>query len=187
MQTNFHQNDKEAIMKDFRLPMRIISLAVICIVVLVSGCSSDKKEEPSADISTPQKTEEQKPGKETTEMNSEGMMTIYAELFTTHTKGPVIFPHDKHNKEFKIACNECHHIYENGKNVWNEDIKPDKCEKCHNEPTVKKEKSLPPDLQKKNLKLAFHNKCLACHRKRKAENPELKSPTTCSGCHKKME
>jgi len=174
-------------MKDFRLPIRGLSFAAICIVILISGCSSDKKEESSARMSAPQKTEAPPQGAETTEMNSEGMITIYADLFTTHTKGPVEFPHDKHNKKFNVACNECHHVYENGKNIWNKEAKPEKCEVCHNEPTVKKEKSLPPDLQKKNLKLAFHNKCLGCHRKRKAENPELNPPTTCSGCHKKAE
>jgi len=172
-------------MKEFRLPVRVFPLAVICITILVLGCSSDKKEKPSSDMNAPQKIEDQTPASDSTVMTSEGVITLYADLFTTHTKGPVMFPHDKHQKEFNIACNECHHIYENGKNVWNKDLKPAKCETCHTEPTVIKEKSLSLDLQKKNLKLAFHNKCLGCHRKRKAENPELKSPTTCTGCHKK--
>jgi hypothetical protein len=29
-------------------------------------------------------------------------------------RGPVKFTHKKHAEDYKVACNECHHEYENG-------------------------------------------------------------------------
>jgi hypothetical protein len=60
-----------------------------------------------------------------------------------------------------------------------------KCEACHDEPTHKGEKTLSKDLQKRNLKLAFHNNCRTCHRKAKKENPNTDAPTTCGKWHEK--
>ncbi len=110
-------------------------------------------------------------------------MELYSPLWKTHKKSAVEFQHEKHYKDYKIPCNECHHIYKDGKNVWKEGMEVKKCEECHNEPTIKGEKRLSPELQKKNLKLAFHNNCIGCHKKVKKENPKTKAPTTCSKCH----
>jgi hypothetical protein len=76
---------------------------------------------------------------------------------------------------------------ENGKNVWKEGDKVQKCMECHNEPTVKGEKKLPKDKQKLNLKLAFHNNCQGCHKKlKKKDKTKYKDiPTTCIKCHPK--
>ncbi|RLA93484.1 MAG: hypothetical protein DRG83_20930 [Deltaproteobacteria bacterium] len=110
---------------------------------------------------------------------------LYSPLWKTHKKSAVMFFHEKHAKEYKVSCTECHHVYKDGKNVWKEGMEVKKCEACHNEPTVKGEKKLSPELQKKNLKLAFHNNCIGCHKKLKKENPKTKAPTTCSKCHPK--
>ena len=175
-------------MKNLNGCIRYYFFTAVCVFIFVSACSSEKPAPPPEDTSAPKKTEEQTSAADLKKPapDSEGVITIYAELFSTHTKGPVLFTHDKHHKEYKIACNECHHIYENGKNIWTEEKKTETCDVCHNEPTVKKEKSLSPDLQKKNLKLAFHNNCRLCHRKLKAEDASIKAPTTCSGCHEKI-
>lgn len=167
--------------------IKTICFVFICTTILLAGCAPDTKEELPQEPSIPtesDKTSSHDPAK-AAEDTSNGTITIYAKLFTEHTKGPVEFTHDNHAKNYSTGCNECHHVYENGKNIWKEGMEVKKCEVCHNEPTVKKEKSLPPDLQKKNLKLAFHNNCRACHRKIRADDLETKAPTTCRGCHKK--
>ena len=104
-----------------------------------------------------------------------------------HTKSPVKLSHKKHSEDYKVACNECHHVYKDGKNVWKEGDKVQKCMECHNEPTIKGEKKLPKDKQKLNLKLAYHNNCQACHKKLKKQDKEKygKIPTTCIQCHPK--
>lgn len=111
------------------------------------------------------------------------MITIKASLWANPTKAPVEFTHKKHAEDYKIACNECHHVYKDGKNVWKDTDPVDKCDKCHNEPTIEGEKKLSPEQQKLNLKLAFHNNCQGCHQKLKKEKPDTKAPVTCAACH----
>jgi hypothetical protein len=158
-------------MKNKRIYYNRVFLAIICAAVFFIVYTPVKE----MDASQSQKTE----------ASPSETITIYAKLFKKHTKGPVTFTHGKHVEDYKIACQECHHVYQNGKNVWKKEMKVEKCEVCHNEPTVKREHTLPPDLKKKNLKLAFHNNCRACHKKTKKENPETKAPTKCGECHKK--
>ena len=110
-------------------------------------------------------------------------ITIKPSIWPTLTKSAVVFNHKKHSQDYKIACTQCHHVYKDGQNTWKEGDPVEKCEKCHTEATVQGEAKLPPDQKKLNLKLAFHNNCINCHKKLKAENPESKAPTTCAGCH----
>lgn len=99
---------------------------------------------------------------------------------------PVIFDHDTHMGEYE--CLQCHHRYEDGENVLEEDeltdIEPDelitlnvmpeeelsgiKCASCHN---YKKEKSTLNSME------AFHGQCIGCHEE-KASGPVL-----CGECH----
>lgn len=110
-------------------------------------------------------------------------IVIKSALWPTPTKAAVAFTHKKHAVDYKIACADCHHKFEAGKNVWKEGDAVDKCEVCHNEPTVQGEKKLPPEQQKLNLKLAFHENCQGCHQKLKKEKPDTTAPVTCTGCH----
>ncbi|MFP5212720.1 MAG: cytochrome c3 family protein [Acidobacteriota bacterium] len=110
-------------------------------------------------------------------------ITLKSKLWATPTKAPVEFTHKKHYEDLKIACAECHHVMKDGKNVWKEGDKVQKCEECHTEPTVTAEKKLPPDQQKLNLKIAFHDNCLGCHQKTKKDKPDTKAPVTCAACH----
>jgi hypothetical protein len=112
-------------------------------------------------------------------------ITIQSTLWPQVTKGPVTLNHKKHNEELKVACAECHHAYQDGKNVWKEGDPVKKCQECHNEPTIQMEKKLPPDQQKLNLKIAFHTNCQECHKKFKKDHAESKIPVTCAGCHPK--
>ncbi len=113
------------------------------------------------------------------------VITIKSSIYEHPRKSPVEFTHKKHAEDYKIACAECHHVYKDGKNVWKEGDPVQKCEECHNDPTTKGLKKLPPEQQKKNLELAFHNNCVGCHKKLKKENKETKAPTTCKQCHPK--
>ena len=73
-------------------------------------------------------------------------------------KGAVKFTHKKHNVDFKIACAECHHVYEGGKNVWTEKDHVDKCSKCHDSKAKnKKTKAM-------KLQNAYHKNCKTCHK-----------------------
>ena len=112
-------------------------------------------------------------------------INIKASLWPNPTKGPVKFSHKKHAEDYKVACAECHHVFKDGKNVWKEGDKVDKCEACHNEPTITGEMKLPPDKQKLNLKIAFHKNCQGCHQQLKKKDPAkyAKIPVTCAQCH----
>jgi hypothetical protein len=104
-------------------------------------------------------------------------------VWPTPTKANVAFTHKKHSEEYKVACNQCHHVYKDGKNVWKEGDAVERCDKCHTEATIQGEKKLPPDQQKLNLKLAFHNQCIPCHQKEKKAKADTKAPVTCAQCH----
>ena len=121
------------------------------------------------------------------EQKAPEVIDIQAKLWSEHTKGPVNFDHKKHQEEYKIKCDQCHHVYKDGKNTWKEGDKVQKCEECHNEPTIKGEKKLPEDKQKLNLKIAFHENCQGCHKemKKKDKAKYAKIPTTCIKCHTK--
>ena len=73
--------------------------------------------------------------------------------------------HKEHQDEYKkadgkkIACEECHHVYEDGKNIWKDDNYVQKCGECHN-PL----KSDPKNKKNKKLQLAFHKNCKTCHK-----------------------
>jgi hypothetical protein len=112
---------------------------------------------------------------------------IKATLWKEHTKSGVEFSHKKHATEYGGKCTECHHVYKDGKNVFKEGDKVQKCQECHNEPTIKGEKKLPDAQQKLNLKLAFHGNCQGCHKdlKKKDKAKYANIPTTCIKCHPK--
>jgi len=110
-------------------------------------------------------------------------ITLKPALWPSLTKAAVKFSHKKHAEDYKIACDQCHHIYKDGKNTWKQGDEVQACDKCHTEATQQGEMKLPPDQKKLNLKFAFHTNCQPCHRKAKADNPESKAPTTCAGCH----
>jgi len=102
-----------------------------------------------------------------------------------HTKCPVEFTHKTHAEDYGVACADCHHVYQDGQNVWKQGDPACACSSCHTELTITGEKKLPEDQQKLNLKLAFHNNCVECHKEKKKEDPKTGAPVTCTGCHPK--
>jgi hypothetical protein len=96
---------------------------------------------------------------------------IYNEGYRRKLYEPVDFPHAAHAEDYGIACDECHHNYQNGKNVWQEGDPVKRCIVCHN----------PNKAQGKVVRLvfAYHFKCRNCHRENGA------GPVECSDCHTK--
>ena len=91
-------------------------------------------------------------------------------------KGPVKFPHKLHIDQ-KLACTECHHNYENGKNVWKEGDPVKPCIDCHN--PLKKIGKIP------KLQNAFHKKCKTCHKHLAKAGKKSGPYRKCNQCHQK--
>lgn len=114
-------------------------------------------------------------------------MEIYAPY--KHKKSPVMFDHLKHQKEYKIACGECHHD-DKGKPLTNlkegDDVK--RCYDCHKKPGElkgKKAKGLTKEEKLAYHANALHENCVGCHKKYDKENKTKKAPTKCTACHPK--
>ena len=105
-------------------------------------------------------------------------ISIENEGYKKDKKGPVKLSHKKHNVEYKVACTDCHHVYEGKKNTWKEGNPVQKCSGCHN-PLKKEGKVM-------KLQNANHKNCKDCH---KALLKEGKSDTApfkkCNDCHQK--
>lgn len=94
----------------------------------------------------------------------------------------VVFPHEEHMD--MLECLDCHHDYQNGENVLDEDDleegNPDiQCASCHS-PKLNCFSSS----SKLSLRHAFHQQCVGCHRKARL-NREVSGPEFCGECHKK--
>lgn len=103
-------------------------------------------------------------------------VTIENEGYKKDKKGPVKLSHKKHSAEYKVACTECHHDYQDEKNVWKETDPVKKCKECHS-PLKKVGKT-------KKLQIAYHKNCKDCHKAVAKEGK--KAPfKKCKECHQK--
>ena len=88
------------------------------------------------------------------------------------SRAEVYFSHENHMDSYD--CLDCHHDYQNGKNLLNEDELEDgesaSCASCHS-----KETSI-------DLKTAYHRQCMGCHRRINKQKADT-SPITCQDCH----
>lgn len=100
------------------------------------------------------------------------VLKLEHQAFVSRQRPAVVFPHAQHYGT--LACTDCHHFYENGKNVWDESRETN-CAACH---------GLKAEGGKMGLMPAFHGKCLNCHRKTKAEGKNA-GPVVCGECHVK--
>jgi len=98
-------------------------------------------------------------------------------------KGPVKLTHKKHNVDYQIACAECHHVYEGGKNVWTEKDHVDKCSECHPVIWEKGKKKKKGEAMK--LQNAYHKNCKTCHKALAKEGKETGPFKKCNKCHEK--
>lgn len=102
------------------------------------------------------------------------LLSMEAEGYTKK-RGPVNLTHTKHVEDYKIACADCHHEYEDGKNVWKEGDPVKKCSECH---LVRDPDQPAQEGDILHLQLAFHKNCRDCHKDMK------KGPTNkCNDCH----
>jgi predicted CXXCH cytochrome family protein len=85
--------------------------------------------------------------------------------------------HKKHSADYKIACAECHHVYEGGKNVFKEGDPVQKCSGCHD--AVKSEGKV------KKLMLAYHKNCQGCHKEMNKAGEKTGPTRKCNDCHAK--
>ena len=95
-------------------------------------------------------------------------------IFKSKSRTFVEFPHANHMALDGIACTDCHHRFEKGKNVLEadeltENNKSILCGSCHK--------------GKSNLEKAYHRQCIGCHNGKKQAKPI--GPRMCSECHKR--
>ena len=85
---------------------------------------------------------------------------------------PVKFQHLEHTEDYGLECDQCHHNYQDGENVWQEGDQVKNCIACHN-PNKKQGKV-------HRLVFAYHLNCKKCHKE--AES----GPIECKECHTKI-
>lgn len=89
-------------------------------------------------------------------------------------KKPVKLNHKKHSEEYEVFCDNCHHIYQEGENIWKQGDPVEKCIACHD----------PVEDQGNVIKLqsAFHKNCRDCHKEMSQEGREAPYKK-CTDCH----
>ena len=119
-------------------------------------------------------------------------ITMESKVYKKHKKALVNLSHKKHNVDYKIPCNDCHHVFKDGKNVWKEGDAVQACDakECHDKakaPKTKKgeKKMSRTDKAKGGFHYsAIHENCVGCHKDlKKAKKPT--GPTKCAECHPK--
>ncbi len=101
--------------------------------------------------------------------SQEDLKAVSPDAFSAPQRPAAVFPHDAHNEKAKIEnCNQCHHVYADGKLVEDESSEDRRCSDCHGLEDAGRQ----PGLMK-----AFHLNCKGCHQERK------KGPVMCGECH----
>ena len=104
-----------------------------------------------------------------TAYSQEDMTSVDNSDFSNPQRAPADFRHDPHNEAAGIEqCNECHHVYEDGKKLEDESSEGERCSDCH---TIEAQGNQP------GLMKAFHMNCKGCH-ENKSEGPVM-----CGECH----
>ncbi len=98
------------------------------------------------------------------------IFTIEDEAFVKRFRPHVIFPHQAHTEMKSIkGCNDCHHVFQDGAWVENEDSIGRKCSECHDDEDSG---------HIFNLIKVYHLQCKGCHLRQKA------GPVLCGECHR---
>ncbi len=108
-------------------------------------------------------------------------------VYETHRKPIVTFTHKKHADDYGIACSDCHHVFEQGKNTWQQGDPVDGCDVCHSKdkPSPEERRSMSDAEKMKHFHYeAIHENCKGCHKTRKMEGKPT-GPISCSKCHVK--
>jgi hypothetical protein len=91
--------------------------------------------------------------------------------YTAKKKEPVTLTHKKHAVDYKIACKECHHTWDQKPGT-----QPPKCATCHKEQAQGK---VLGTMQ------AYHKSCMGCHKELQKQGKPTGPTTKCNDCHKK--
>jgi hypothetical protein len=106
-----------------------------------------------------------------TAYSQEDMEFVDNSVFLNPQRAPSVFNHEQHNETAEIEdCNECHHVYEDGKRLEDESSEDQMCSECHE---LDASENMP------GLRKAFHTNCKGCHISQK------KGPIMCGECHLK--
>ncbi len=106
-----------------------------------------------------------------TAYSQEDMTHVDNSVYNSPQRTPSVFNHEAHNEAAEIEeCNECHHVYEDGKKLEDESSEDQLCSDCH---AFENEGRMP------GLTKAFHTNCKGCHEKKN------KGPVMCGECHVK--
>ena len=101
----------------------------------------------------------------------ENMTAVDNTVFEKPERTRSLFRHESHNEKAGIdACNECHHVYKDGKRLEDASSEDRRCLDCH---------SLTDSGRTPSLRKAFHLNCRGCHEKSR------KGPVMCGECHLK--
>jgi len=100
----------------------------------------------------------------------------HAKEFGKKSRPAVSFPHLRHIEAGR-SCKDCHHLYENGKNVLDESkleagSQGVRCSACHSSGS------------RIGLEQAFHKQCLGCHKQLHNEKKKT-GPQLCGECHQR--
>ncbi len=90
-------------------------------------------------------------------------------------KPPVWFSHRLHEAR-RVACRQCHHEFEGGRNLWQQGQPVKKCITCH---------GLFPQARRPDVKNAFHRQCKGCHLKLRQQERRA-GPIECRQCHRQF-
>ena len=96
------------------------------------------------------------------------------EGYKEKTRTPVQFDHQKHSGELNIRCDQCHHHYQDGINIWTNCMEVQSCTDCH-DPEIKQENI-------DRLHIAYHRNCRSCHQD--IRNDRKAPYRECIGCHR---
>jgi len=105
------------------------------------------------------------------------VMIIDNKDYKSKRRGPVTFSHLKHAKDYKIACWDCHHEYEENVNVWVPWSETARCADCHDPGKGEGEMV--------GLQKAYHVNCKTCHQQLADQKKKTGPYRGCYGCHEK--
>jgi len=108
----------------------------------------------------------------------ENYMLIQNDVYANRKMGPVKFTHDVHWEDYGLSCEDCHHDYVNGENVWTEDDEAKACISCH--------KPGKPQGKVYKLSTAYHKNCRSCHKMMNEDEEAEVAPFRCYKCHERM-
>lgn len=116
-----------------------------------------------------------------TEPEDLDIIIINNDVYEKDRKGPVVFAHREHAKDYKLICWDCHHEYEEegGENIYSPWGTTMACAECH-DPIEKQDNIV-------KLQTAYHLSCKKCHEEMKIYGDEPLAYRKCNRCHEKKE